>query len=161
MQYMYAPNDFFQSHYDWNANAVALANLAKLYALAERCTADAFKDDICKCFISCQAHVHLTTAEILQMLDIAANLIPERTPKEDAMRDAIFRVAAKQIGTLQHSTEFRTMLDRHPNVTKSLLLRSGKDNELKKAPAWITEMTSRRKYAKIQKKPVKRKIPTP
>jgi hypothetical protein len=161
MEYMYAPKDFFQLHYDCNTStAAALANLAKLYAMAERCTADTFKDDICKCFISCQAHVRLTTAEILQILEIAATLIPERAPREDAMRDAIFRIAAKHIGTLQHSSDFRAMLDKHPNVTKSLLLRSGKDNELKKAPAWITEMTSRRSHAKAQERLVKRKMPT-
>jgi hypothetical protein len=88
-----------------------LVLLADVYSMGERFLLEEFQQSIHKAFIHWHDYKVPLATSMCQLLMIASTKITARSPNDDPMRQAIFRLAAKYLSKLKTYSEFRMLLE--------------------------------------------------
>jgi hypothetical protein len=103
-----------------------LLYLLDLYAMGERFLAREFQGSVLRIFIDNITKYQLENSQLCQLLRAACDTITERQhPKDDAMREHIFWLAAKNLTNLQRSEDFRELLVDRAEIGRHLTMKAG------------------------------------
>jgi hypothetical protein len=103
-----------------------LLYLLDLYAMGERLIAREFQGSVLRIFIDNITKYQLENSQLCQLLKAACDTITERqNPKDDAMREHVFWLAAKNLTNLQGFEDFRQLLIDQVDIGRHLAMRAG------------------------------------